>query len=50
MVKDTTTAFVPLHNGALEESNMLKYFFEVYWPSAIILSISVALLIIIFYF
>jgi hypothetical protein len=44
MVRDTTTAFVPLHNGALEESNMLKYLFS--WHSIIIFNLSIALLII----
>jgi hypothetical protein len=45
MEKDTITASEPLHNGALEENNMLKYFFEVYWPSVTILSVIIALLI-----
>lgn len=46
MEKDTITASEPLHNGALEEDEMLKYFFEVYWPLVTILSVSIALLII----
>lgn len=44
MEKDTITASEPLHNGALEENNMLKYLFS--WPSVIILNLSIALLII----
>lgn len=46
MVKDTITASEPLHNGALEENNMLKYLLS--WPSVIILNLSIALLIIFF--
>tara|TARA_B100000029_G_C17480075_1_gene925225 strand:+ start:62 stop:322 length:261 start_codon:yes stop_codon:yes gene_type:complete len=44
MEKDTITASEPLHNGALEENNVLKYLFS--WPSVIILNLSIALLII----
>ena len=46
MVKDTTTAFVPLHNGALEESNMKKNPL-LSWTSVITFSLMLVTLMII---